>query len=554
MSVSTATKGRLDMRWVIHKQNRQARRARRITKPIIRLWDGNWVYRGRVSNAISVNFQFKYNATGVAVIELPLDSFLAAWVLDIDNRTTNIHITMDKDGARWGGRMKSAEVQINSDGTEQIVLTFAHDFEELNYILAWCNPFLPAIVQFPRLFALAGPSIYMLKLALFLNLLRLFTNLWALPDDPLDPEEWVSGLDMRNWPIVIKPQPLLSDSSMWSVLSSRFKTWVEMGQDALDDGQLMVVCRRWLTGDPPPWGNFTPRHGALVIDIVDKSGYYSPEGTFTGGDLFNGFKRTVAQFADDFLTETLDSVVDDYEETQYLVQDWMGTTPVKPWVRLRCGGARSPVRTASFTITPPTAVQIVGGGQSPYGVNEGISAAITGGLGAVGATFMFSALGSVVDTVAKPLYTDTIAAWMSYKHLIRAQKAGWSHYQEFRADSSSKAYMLSSALLMRTALWATRGTFTHKVEVDSGAMPYLIGDNGEGHFFLGDRIGTTVRGAPRGKLFVDQVTEMTFKYDRKTTPGWEFIVGDAKAAEQPQVRLMRKIKNITGTLHDLGVL
>jgi hypothetical protein len=31
----------------------------------------------------------------------------------------------------------------------------------------------------------------------------------------------------------------------------------------------MVVCRRWLTGDPQPWPGFTPRHGALVIEDHD---------------------------------------------------------------------------------------------------------------------------------------------------------------------------------------------------------------------------------------------------------------------------------------------
>lgn len=553
MSVSTATKGRLDARWVTHSDNRAKRRRRRSTKPLIRIWDGNWAYRGMVANAISANFQWKYNETGTGVIEVPLGNWLSKWVLDIDNRTTNIHITMDKDGARWSGRMKNATVKIDGD-SETLAITFMHDIEDLNYILAWCNPFLPAVVQFPRSFILAGPSVYMLKLALFCNLLRLFTNLWSLPDDPLDPDEWTSGLNMENWPILVKPTALLDDSSVWSAFTSRFRTWMEMAGDTLNDGQLMVSARRYLDGDEQPWEGFTPRHGALIFDVVDKSGFRSPEGTALGGSLFDGFKRTIASTADDFMTEVYDLATEPYDETQYLVQDWMGTTPPKPWVTIRCGGSRAPVSTAEFTITPPTAVQIVGGGKSPYGVNEGISAGIVGGLGALGATFGFSALGSVIDTVAKPLYTDTIAAWMSYKHLIRAQKAGWSHYQEFRADDSSMAYMLSSILLMRTGLWATRGTFSHKVNVESGALGYIIGDNGYGHFFLGDRIGTTIKGTPPGKLFVDQVTELTYKFSRTETPSWELVVGDPRDAEEPQERLARKIKGVFGALHDLGVL
>ncbi len=31
------------------------------------------------------------------------------------------------------------------------------------------------------------------------------------------------------------------------------KPWVVMAESTLEDAQLMVVCRRWLTGDPQPW-------------------------------------------------------------------------------------------------------------------------------------------------------------------------------------------------------------------------------------------------------------------------------------------------------------
>ncbi len=30
-------------------------------------------------------------------------------------------------------------------------------------------------------------------------------------------------------------------------------TWYRMAESTLEDAQLMVVCRRWLTGDPQPW-------------------------------------------------------------------------------------------------------------------------------------------------------------------------------------------------------------------------------------------------------------------------------------------------------------
>lgn len=549
---TTTTKGRLDMRWVIHSQNRARRRARRINPPMIRLWDGDWNLRGRISNAISGSFEWKLNDTGAAVIELPLEHYLSKWIINVDDRTRNVHITMDKDGARWGGRLKTAVVQYDDSGVEKLVCTFNHDYEELRYILAWCNPFLPVLVQFPRTFLLAGPSRYMLKLALFCNLLRLNANLWNLPDDPLNPAAWVSGLDMSTWSIVVKPHDLLSDSSLWTVVHSRFKNWADMAADTLDDAQLMVECRRWLTGDPLPWPGFTPRNGALVVDIVDKSGYYT--GTGTGGNIFDGFTRTIANFADDFMTETLDSITDPVDDSQYTVSNWMGTLPQAPWIVLRTGNIRSPIKTSSFTITPATAIQIVCGGHSPYGINEGISMAIQSAGGALGATFGFSALGNVIDTIARPLYTDTILAWMAYKHIIRAQHAGWSHYHEWFAEGADRAYTLSSLLVLRTGIWATRSRFAHEITIDAGAIPWMVGDQGQGHFFLGDRIGSTLKGAPAGKVFVDQVTALTYSFDRASTPGWNVVIGDRKDAEEPQARLLRKVRDFTSALQDLGVL
>ncbi|QWS68138.1 minor tail protein [Gordonia phage VanLee] len=553
MSVSTATKGRLDMRWVIHKQNRERRRARRVGTPLIRIWDGDWRYRGRIANAISANFQWKYNETGVAVVELPLFHFISQWIIDVDGRPNrNVHISLDRDGARWTGRMTAATVVVSDEG-EKLVVEFAHDYEELKWILAWCNPFLPAALQFPKVFTLAGPSIFCLKLALFCNLLRLNASLWNLPVNPLDPASWASGLDMSNWSIVVKPHNLLADTSLWTIYASRFKTIHEASTDIAKDSQVMWKLRRWFTGDPLPWAGFTPRHGALIVDVVDKSGYYSE--TAIGGSLFGGMVRTAARIGDDFLTETLDLITDPVDDSEYdTVAGWMGVKPRKPWIVLRAGETRSPIKTSEFKIIPATAIQVVAGGHSAPGVNELIQAAIVGGLGALGATFMFSALGSTVDAIARPLYTDTVLAWWSFKHILRAQHAGWSHYHERMAEGGDRAFTLSSVMALRVALWATRSRTTHTLTVDAMAIPYSIGDEGQGHMFLGDRVGSTVKGAPKGRVFVDQITELTYNFDRATAPQWGIVIGSEEDKEEPIARLFRHMQTVFGTLNQLGVM
>lgn len=552
MSVSAATKGRLDLRWVIHHDNREKRRARKAAAPLIRLWDGDWNYRGRIADAIKADFQWRYNETGAATVELPLHNYLARWVIDVEGRATrNIHISMDKDGARWTGRMTKATVVV-TDEEEKLVMEFNHDYEELKWILSWCNPFTPDAVQFPRVFFLLGPSRFVLKLALFCNLLRLNASLWNLPDDPLSLSGWLSGLDMSNWSIIVKPHNFLADSSLWALYTSRFKTIDEASKDIAKDAQVMWEMRRWLTGDPQPWAGFTPRNGALIVDVVDKSGYYSE--TALGGSVLGGLTRTVAAIGDDFITETLDLITDPTDDSQYTVSGWMGVKPRQPWIVLRAGETRSPIRTSEFTITPATATQVVAGGKSAPGVNETIKALVVGGFGMLGATFQFSALGSVVDAFAEPLYRDTILAWWHFKHIVRIMHAGWSHYHEKMAEGGDNAFTLSSVMALRVALWATRSRMTHKLEVDAMAIPYIVGDNGEGHFFLGDRIGSTVKGAPAGKVYVDQVTEMSLGFDRSTAPIWQFVIGEQEDAEEPMARLFRQIGNLFSFATELGVM
>lgn len=165
---------------------REARAEKRRQPPLVRLWDGDWNLRGRVAGEYEGEFEWKLNDTGAGHLELPYDHHLARWACEFwRRRKQNIHVTVDKDGARWSGRCVEVTTTQDTSGVRVVSLQFLHDYEELKHIPVWPNPFLPAAVQFPKQFLLAGPSIYTLKLALFLNLFRLQGNLWALPDDPL---------------------------------------------------------------------------------------------------------------------------------------------------------------------------------------------------------------------------------------------------------------------------------------------------------------------------------------------------------------------------------
>ncbi|MEV6773905.1 phage tail protein [Nocardia sp. NPDC051030] len=533
------------------------RQARRVKAPFIRLWDGDWQLRGVCNGEITGHFTWLLNESGTGVLTLPYEHHLAQWAISRTRTTQNIHITVDKDGARWDGRLSKSVVQQDEHGVTTVEMTFLHSYEELKHICVWSNPLLPAALQIPQHFILVGPSASTLKLALFLNVLRLETSLWALPDNPLDINEWFN-LDMSNWSIVVKPHDLLSDSSVWTLLDSRFKMFHDLAKDTLSTAQLMITTRRWLVGDPPPWPGANLRNGALVVDIVDKSGFTT--GTSEGGSVLDGLVYTAQIYANDFLEQTPNVLPDPNNPAEYQNPGWLGTLPQAPWVIFR-PERNTGVQTSSFTMTPFTDVQILTGGHSPALVNQGVKEAITAAGQLAGALVQMamaglgdavSVGGQLAQDLVYPGFIDTLLAWVSYKDPIRASKAGWSHYYEHFHDGADDAYSLNSLIALSAALWATRSFYSHELTVADG-QPYFIGDQGEGHFFLGDRVGSTVHGMPPGEIFVDQVTQLELAWARDQTPAWQITIGTNQEVEEPLVKSLRKIDEMKSTLHDLGV-
>ncbi|AVP71350.1 Gp37-like protein [Prescottella equi] len=531
-------------------RKRRERREKRLERPLVRLWDGDWNLRGRCGAELSGDFKRVMNESSTGTLELPADYYLAKWVMNPQKRSTeNVHVTVDKDGSRWDGRMRSATIKKSATGQLTVVVTFMHSYEELKYFQAWCNPFLPAALQVPRVFTLAGPAAWILKLSLHLQILRRETLLgWHLPDDPLNLASW-AGLSQANWSVVVKPGSFWEDGSQWGLISSRFKNWHDMAADTLDDAQLMVETRRYLRGDPPPWKGANLRHGALVVDVVDKSGYYT--GTSTGGNIATGLVRSVGRFFGDFYESTQD-IIDPTADPKYFEKGWLGTTPTQPWVVFR-EGVCTGIRTSEFTINPATAVQINTGGHSAPGVNQAIKASVIMAGNLIGTIFTQSGLGSVADAVLEPLYTDTVAAWMSYMSDSRKARLGWSHYFEYFQSGGDRAYTLSSLVALRAGLWATRSYFTHKLEVSDGA-PYLVGENGQGHFFLGDRVGSTVAGMDDGAIYVDQVTQLDLSWKRGVPATWSITIGSTRDMEDGAVRALSYVQKLMSTAHDMGVL
>lgn len=525
---------------------------RRQHKPLVRLWDGDWNLRGEVHNEIEASFTVIANETGTGTLVLPASYYLATWMTDADAREgqKNVFVTVDYKGTRWSGCLDELTQDKDDDGHRTVTAIFKHDFEHLKNIVAYSNPFLPPEVQFPRLWIMFGPARWALKLTLLVNIMRLEASLWALPDDPLDVDNWFN-FDQSTWSQVVSPLSFADDPSVFAVVHSRFKNMHEVSKNIVEDAQLTWEPRRYLDGDPPPWPGANLRHGALVWDLVDHSGWDSETSFF--GNIFTGLVRAVTMIGEDGITEGINYIDDPAFPDQYSQPGWLGTLPQAPGIILR-DGARTGVQTSKFTWQPATAVGVVTGGHSMPGVNELISAGVQMAGDLVAMAIGLPPVGGAADAVLEPLYTDTVLAFMKWKDLGRSHDLGWSHFHESWGEGGDRAYTLSALVTLRTGLWKTRERTSHTLTVADGTEGLRVGENGRGNCYIGTRIGTTVKdwGEP-GRVYVDRVSELTLSYSRTDTPAFDITIGE-RSDEDPIVKGLEMIQDIFGIAQELGVL
>ena len=581
----------------------------RLAPPHIRFWDGDMTLRGHCEGWLSVEYEFIENDTGTCAIELPVDHYLAQWIMNHRGRAKrNVIVTIDKQGSRWSGIMDSYKVIKTKEQHIYLRAQFKHDFEQLKHIYCWANPFLRPEFQFPKLWIIFGPAKFCLLTTLFVNLLRLETSLWTLPDNPLDIMEWMGpSFIPTTWRNIVKPYDPLSDNSPMTIVFSRFQSFFEIAEMVLKDAQLTIECRRYLKDeDPHPFSDLEGtlidnnivegiasllplRHGCVVWDIKDKSGWGSE--TAFGGSLAVGLLRTFVNIASDGYTEGVEVYSGPHTDPgEYANPFYLGTNPRAPHVVFE-EGLYTGIIESEFEYYEATDTSFIAGGKSMPGINEGISAAINMGGdfltslintligeaaavsvgGGVGGTVGVSVppidippLGGIIDTLARPIYEDVIAAFMEVPTLRAAGLSlpiaglediitglGDFHYYEAKVDDDIRAFTLGAMAATRAKIWETRAKTSHSITIPDAA-PYLIGEQGYGHFWLGDRICTNPAGWPDPmQLFVERVHKIGYKWDQDGPKGWNIEVG-YREPQDPAFKALELIKRLTNTIGQLG--
>jgi hypothetical protein len=543
------------------------------TPPLVRLWANNpapdsdgLVLRGVATDSLDGKFPFKKNKAGTGQLRLRLDNYLARWLISIPNDSEakkNVVISVEQVGTtmRWSGLLHHWTLRKDKDGIRYLEATFIDDLQFLTYLRGAPNPVLPInLFQWPRVFAVLGPSIWAISLLIWLNLLRYQGNLYNLPDDPFDFGSWIDPLDMNTWQVLIKAPTFAEDSSLWTLLASRMDAVDKSIEDALDDGQLVLRYRRIFTVDGETVdgipGVTTPRNGVLVLEVVDRSGYFEPDGTGTSATAVDGFKRTVVAFADGFIEQNEVFVSDD-ESTmppEYFLQNWFGTKPSHPWIVLR-DRELSGIESAELSWAPATVGQIIVGGQNEY-ADAAVQLAIqvTGNMLSYFFLGGFSSGGDIAATAIMPLLRGTILAWNTWKSQARIDNLGWVHLMEMYQPGANNAWTLSAVAALRAGLAATKSTTGHAMQMLNKA-PFIFGL----HMQIGDRVGSTIAGTSDSiftdPIFVEQIEEAVLSWDNAAgvAPFYELSVGTNKAAMSQAERSARLMSKALATLENLGV-
>lgn len=525
--------------------------------PAVYLYDGHQRLQHVLLDVVEVEVEEAENDVASITVTIDDDHPAADWLRDRDGRVArgegeHVHVEYRHAGTRVSGRVDENGLAPSNVGHGLVTLTCLGEYQNLK-IPVWSNPFLPAIFQFPRIFLLAGPAIWTLKTTLFLQLLRINSSIWQVPDDPMNPLTWLDGLDMSNWDIVVKPTTLLEDlaaGTVWTLFVSRFGLWTERAAPVLDDAELTVVTWRHREGDPEPWPGARVKPGALIVDIVDNSRHR--EGRANKGSIFDGMTRTVRESIGELLEDTERLLLG---EPVGLGQWWnqmFTTAPGYPTVHVPADGYNDP----TVKRRPPGATILTMGGASAPGFNETIGA----GIQAVGDLvtsniqifgFGIGPQGGAINTLLEPFYTDVVAAFVSVKLPARIATVGSSREHEAFADLPGKAYTLSSLLALRTAVRASQGGVTVVAKFPSDS-PYVIGQPGHGHAWIGDPVSFEIPADINGGIEVQRIRRVKTKWSASD----DFREWEAELGAQPDLDpfevIADRIRNVAEAAKEIG--
>jgi len=531
----TVTELRLDdVRDVILERKAQDR-ADRLARPVICIRDEAWDPVCYLRGELMASFEEIKNDTGEGEVTIPAAHLLTEWLLDPARRLKDVHVTVESQYKRWAGKADYIQRVTKAGEMAAVRIHFLHDYNQAKKITCYANPAFPAEIQTPKAMPWAGPAVTGVNTYGLSNLWRIQSGIWEIPANIFDPLAWLPDFDLGNWWTTMVPVNPLTDTSKWSILSSRFANFHDLVKPTLEDGQLHLSCSRWLPGDPQPAPSYyTLEHSARVFHVLDKSGLVGPTGT-----MVDGLLSLVGTVAEDYINEII-TLTSRPDVPEYKLPGWFGTAASAPFVVFP-EGKYSRTSSTEMTIHKVMAYAMVTGGRSPQWVNSAAKLAANAALGYLGMAIGNPGLAlGVFDFLVE----DVLLAFHRASNVWLKEEVGPDAYFEAWVQGPGVGFTLGTLQAIRTGFWDNRGYTSYRAQIEDGA-PWRVGK----HFDLGDRVAFEIQ----GHLYIDTVRSLKLSWDRTSAPVWEISIGDDTAEEEPAAKLMRYKEQIFTLLQQVGV-
>ena len=557
-------------------------------RPMVRLADKNLNILTELREEMSCEYEELTGDTGQARYIERYDNWLVDYIINQTRIDEDLHLLIDPIPTqrnwrtRWGGKIKTINVERNEDGTSTVEILAVSMREHAKYLLVAANPIFAPEVQLPKMWVLPGPLRTILFITFFINLARLFVPGLSTITNAFNPFGWlnpldassIGNLDPLSWPIQPAFVAPLRDTSRWEVMAATWTTWHDATQEILQDSGAIMRFYTWLSEDEDsPHTELTdlfnvlpnvigqpldqlvrPTRNCVVVSVEDWSGSEGPTGT-----PIDGLLETVSVTLDDLFSsviidpntgQTLDGeTLYDVNDEVPLFQNLAGTTPPPPKVIWR-EGQFSAITKSTHTLNKAPPLTMMTGGRSPSIVNQLQTFGIRYGLSQL-SEHINAAIGTSLNTawempaspglenVYQNQLDNTLLSWERITDPVRALYTGDLAFQEFFDRGHGVAYTLAGFLTLREARYKSRAFHGFEATVRN-AMPWIL----DSDVRLGERAGWEFDQI----IYVDQLKGLKRGWDRQKPVLATVAVGDKKGKADPFARGMRALQAVYSLL------
>ena len=517
-----------------------------LTKPPtaigVTVYDKFYHVAGTIQDYKKINITWVRNRMDTCVIVLKNTDQMVPNVMDCFESV--VPIVIETGSLRWSGRVEYVDYQFK-DLQYDVQVYCSGDYQFLDKILCWPDPFLPLQLQFPAEAVFIGPAITCIKTMIAENVFRLQSGLFEFVDDALSLdlnwEDWFGTLlesngnleEMLLTPVVVIPTDPLLDTSPWTSINGRMDKCSTLCQQICEDYGLLLSAVIWLVGDPQPPGlAVTLTQATILVDCKDMSGVTGPSGTFLDGILFD-----VVNLGDSLLGNVLQPFLNpgnEFAPQGVDIAPAIGLNFVQPWVIFSDqprGGL------TEFHLIPhaPLAYSLVGGGKSPQWVNDLINSTLEWLIDAIEIAVGFT---GIPDTILDGTLDNVILAFQQQQNADRRIGLGPYAYPEYFLQTGASAYTLDEWFALVQAMWDTRGYTGIVLSFDDG-FPYTIGKD----LFIGALASfvATNLGISGPNMYTDYVEKIEIEDSPEARRKCHIMIGDGKSHESGLVKIQRTI-------------